>query len=254
MLTARARIETPGIVASLASPTPMPLDRPDHRTGRCDQTPVGDEADVSEADRVRPSVEPLAQQVGAEGNGRRPPGTRCNCRSATLPSRYGTAGGPPTLALPPFSMITRVPWEASEQEALKGGGVERRVRRAGGGLHLEAGGDGRRSGLSLSHLQAVRLTARRHGSHQTAVDIGDLVVLEQPQHEVSGGYQRNQRQADQHDGKLVTKPHLWRSPGSPSVGVFDSIPRCENCLPQTGDALPSGVPPRPRRSCRRAGA
>ena len=208
----------PQIVALLASPTPIPWTGPAAGAGRRDQTPVRDDVRCSGATaRSGCSVVSRSRRSALKGTAtttRQP----SHLSIATCPSRYGPAGGRPDRGLAVLLDEHPHALGAGREVALEPGGSERRSRGAGGDLHIAAAGDRGRGGFGLSHLRRIRLTARRHGGHETAVDVGDLVVLEQAQHEEAGGHQRYQRQPDQHDGKLVTKPHLWRSPGRPIRG------------------------------------
>ena len=65
-----------------------------------------------------------------------------------------------------------------------------------------------RERVRVVQLDPVDLGRRRRGHGDAVVDPGDLVVLEEGGDQHAGGGQRDDRQPDEHDGKLVAKAHL----------------------------------------------
>src|ERR671935_2630933 len=101
-----------------------------------------------------------------------------------------------------------------------------------------------RGRLRLLLLGLESLVASERGRREPRVHLGDLVVLEKARDEQTGGHQRDQRQPDEHDGKLVTEPQ--RRAQRPSLCLV-SIIRIEPQTPRNrgGNDVSEGIRPRP---------
>ena len=190
-------------VASLAWPTPMPWAGPG--PGPVDATDARyDDADALK--RVGAARREAAEKRRARTDTPPRPGSRRTCKVdrafEVRPGRHL-----PAVTLWSLSIATVMPSALSGSNALSRASSMSRPRAPPRACTSEC------AAMVAATVSACATWARYAwppavtAVTEAAVDVGDLVVLEQAQHEESGGHQRYERQPDQHDGKLVTKPH-----------------------------------------------